>query len=132
MNIKHTTRDGQSMFISEMEDSHLSHTIRLILRKINEAKAILYNTRTDENKLKSAIYKIPKVKEEDVMSFIQKYTVMLSPYIMESTLRGISFTEELQSTFERTGKDTVTSQQFLLPDSVEDFEDYDYSNSQNF
>jgi len=125
MNVYHTTKDGSKLFISEMENSHLENTIRLMLAKVDEAKRMLYN-KSSENKFKSALYSIPEVKDRDLKEFILKYTTMLAPYIMEAMLRGINFTPELQLAYERVGKDTISRGQLLIPESVEEFEEYDH------
>lgn len=100
---KHTTRDGDTMYISQMEDSHLINTIKYIIRKGNDAKEALM---TDLSGVNSILYGSDiQVDKERMKSIIKKVPELLEPYILEAVIRSFDFTEirdSMSDFFERS------------------------------
>ena len=107
MNKIHRTEEGRRIYISQMENSNLKNTIIYILRKIENNKRIL-NSSGDMTQLKMVLYNIVKdnlIKEAgtEIKISVEK----LYPYLAEAMLRGFNFSAELQTTFDRKGKEEL-------------------------
>ena len=97
----HRTKEGKNMFISQMDDSHLTNTIKFILRKIKICKDAL-GLEIKATKLQSALYRIDeKELASQAKEEITEICETMYPYLAEAMLRGISFTTELQDLLER-------------------------------
>ncbi len=101
----HRTKEGEKMFISQMEDSHLQATINLFIKKIKDLKDAL-SMKVNVSPFKSALYAIDSTEiAENAKQRISTATSLLYPYLAEAMLRGMDYTVELQELFERTGKE---------------------------
>jgi len=93
-----------------MDDSHLENTIRMFLRKINDAKTMLDRS-VKIDSFSSALYRIsPEEVSNQARQSIVNMTEFLYPYLAEAMLRGIDFKEELQKVYGRDSKDDQTIQ----------------------
>lgn len=109
MNRVHVTKDGDRMFISEMDDNHLQNMIKLALKGIEEIKAGLRNE-VVEDKFKTALYGEGEGFDEDELTdMLERLTTNIYPYLAEIALRGINMSAELQKVFEREGRNQVNS-----------------------
>ena len=105
----HVTKEGEKMLISEMDNSHLQNTIQYILKQINIAKNML-DGKIERNEFEKAIYGNYKtIDKDELQEIIRTRAELLQPYLGEAMLRGLDFTSELQTTFEREGKIVVHS-----------------------
>ena len=118
MNKLHKTKAGDSMMISQMEDDHLSNHIKLLLRKIDSAKNAL-DANMKISKFQSAMYGVNNESlEKKASKVIKDMAEKLYPYLAEAMLRGISFTKELQKTFERSTAEIRIQVELDLLDST--------------
>jgi hypothetical protein len=107
MNIKHITKDGKEMFITQMEDDYLKEIIQLYFDRMRKAKKAL-DVKIKANKLKMALYSIDESSvAERAKGTLLKFTHEIMPYIFEACLRGMQFTKDLQELYERTGKEDL-------------------------
>ena len=93
------------MLVAEMDDQHLSNTINLIIKTIDD----LFTHLTEESTMTSRskiLYKT-RMSKEEIEDRIKESTNALKEYIFEASLRGIHFTEPLQKVFDRKGAITV-------------------------
>lgn len=105
MNKLHTTKSGETLMIAQMDDSHLTNHIKLLLRHIEQAKGAL-GANMKVSKFQSAMYGVNQESlEKKAAKKIKGIADQLYPYLAEAMLRGINFTTELQKIFERTGKE---------------------------
>lgn len=119
---KHRTREGNTIYISSMDDQHLTNTIKLFIEKINKYKTCL--NATHESNVTSAIHNVDSeyIKEKAKEELLEIHDDLLPSYILEASIRGLSFNKELSEAFERS--------EALLPDVMyleNDDEDYNYS-----
>lgn len=109
MNNLHKTKDGQIIYISEMEDSHLINTIKLKIRQINQLKSIVNGQ--SENSIKAAIYGLNyQLSKEKAKESLYEMIGSLGCYVAETVVRGNSDTirKLLTDALERDSKDTVS------------------------
>jgi len=98
----HQTRDGITIYISQMDDEHLKNTINLKLRKIAALKGI--SVKVELNEFQKALYDLSEQEfSEKQANRLRKEVGGIYAYLAEAMLRGISYTEQLQKIFERTG-----------------------------
>lgn len=130
----HTTREGQTLFISQMEDSHLINTIRAYVRKLNECKAILEAAQAvSTNVLAQAFGVASSHTLEHVRKQMLKLHQTLQPYVLVATVRSLNITKELQS-FYGTGHTPsalagISPSQYNMTDDDEDDEEYDHEHN---
>lgn len=99
----HSTKSGESMFISMMEDEHLQNTIMLYINKIRGQKDLL-GAKVNISPMKMAMYGIDTQTLVDTAKrTIQGTCTKLYPYLAEAMLRGFDYKAQLQEIFERTG-----------------------------
>ena len=122
----HTTKEGDSMLICSMEDSHLINTIKLILRHIKTASSVLCGQQSENHLIAvfSPSYSAAAQKERAEES-IRFYHRKIQPYIMEAALRGLDISALMQDAYKRSQMIPV-QQQYLLesPDDDDDDEWY--------
>ncbi len=100
----HVTRDGNRIPIALMTDDHLYNTIMYLLRQLEEAKDVINGKKLLENiddftrsiSLEERYYDEDYYKER-----AKEITEMLANYILEATIRGMDFREQLQKAFGR-------------------------------
>lgn len=117
----HKTSDGRTMFISEMEDSHLLNTINYILREIDSIKKA-YLLKQDPNLV---FYKLLSTRSrclsEEALGERLSYRIeALYPYVLEASLRGLNISSNLQETFKRTSKEEGFSGMLLEQEEEEE------------
>ena len=104
MNKRHITADGITMFISQMDDTHLKNYILLVLRGIEKAKVQLRAEEIPKDKFSQALFSDDEgYSEEELSEMISGLTEKLYPYLAETALRGLDMSEKLQEVFERNG-----------------------------
>lgn len=124
MNRIHRCNDGKTLFISQMDNSHLVNTLKLICKKVKALKqvaegvsvsknAMIYGLDTDSSKRKALCRLVESVR-------------FIEPYAAECALRGMDVTEILQSTFDRSEAEEITID-FMTNRAlqIEDDEDFD-------
>ena len=109
MNKIHKTKEGKKMYISEMEDTHLTNYIRLALKGVEKIKEQLRGT-TETDPFKIALYnKRETYDNEQLSDLLEDICDNLYPYLAELALRGIDMSEELRKVFERQGPNKIES-----------------------
>jgi hypothetical protein len=101
----HTTKDGQSMLICQMEDRHLSNTIKSFCREIEKCRKVITQPSV-ENELIAIFnsgYSQANLKEQAVNQ-LKKYHQRLQPYLGEALLRGLDLSKELKIAYGRIGQ----------------------------
>lgn len=126
MSKQHTTKDGETMLIAAMRDSHLWNTIKLICDQIEEQIVIINGEYTaDTDPFMSAMMPQSNVQAQRDMARnrLQHLVNSLPNYVMEATLRDFEDVPALlQETFRRSKKITARSQSnkpLLLDGAVE-------------
>ena len=85
---QHTTREGKTMLIGQMENSHLINQIKLLCSKIGQAKAAArgcakFDTYT------ARLYGVQLVDAETAADVVGQLAGRLLPYVFEAMLRGL-------------------------------------------
>lgn len=103
----HTDAAGRTMLVAEMSDEHLLNNIKLLLRRIKECSTYIDALDAGETPKVTALHRAaygdlynPNNKER-AKQLLNSSLSSLPKYVMEGCLRGLSFTAELQETFER-------------------------------
>ena len=102
----HITKEGKSMPISSMEDSHLINTINFHIKRLQKAKELL-NSGFKENKFINT-YQKRYINLEDVEDYIQEFDEKIAKYIYEANIRDLnirSSLDVLRNIIERDSKD---------------------------
>ena len=101
----HTTKSGVAMRICQMEDSHLDNTIKMIVRKIEEAK-LLVRSNINADSFTEALYEVDiEAISNRAKEVIPEMTEILYPYLAEAMLRGKDYSLLLQEAFERDSRE---------------------------
>jgi hypothetical protein len=104
MNKKHKTKDGEVMFISQMDDNHLKNYINLALKGLETLKNQIRKSEEPKDAFNRALYSDDEgYSEEDLSDLINEVCDNLYPYLAELALRGIDMSERLKEVFERNG-----------------------------
>ena len=104
MNKIHKTREGETMFVSEMDDNHLENYIVLSLKAIEKIKNGL-RVEQSEDAFQSALCAGSSIYDKEKLTdLLGDLTENLYPYLAEIALRGIDMSELLQNVFERNQK----------------------------
>ncbi|WGV29197.1 hypothetical protein [Halotia branconii] len=121
----HTTKDGQSMLICQMEDRHLSNTIKSFCREIEKCRKILTQP-TAENQL-IAVFN-PTYSQANLKSQAEKqlknYHQKLQPYLAEAFLRRLNLVNEVRIAYGRTER-VFNSFNIILELPVDNDDDYE-------
>ena len=108
---KHTTKEGDEMMISQMEDSHLINFISMRIEKLNNMKKLLSSNDIAVTGFQQALYDIDiKAAAKTAKVAVRKITKLLYPYIAEAGVRGLLYKGSdllniLQIGYDRIGKD---------------------------
>ena len=99
----HTTSDGDSMLVCQMNDTHLTNMIRLLCKQMVEAKALLDGGSLSGDPLLGILApqfnaKAVREKAEAAIRLIHE---TLPPYVLEASLRGIVLGTLLQAAYGR-------------------------------
>lgn len=116
--MKHTTKDGKTMLIAEMDNNHLSNTINLICSRISDIAQILDSGTPLKSMTKSQavmlnideVYK--EIDEEHLEDILHSATEHLQPYVFEASLRDMNVTPILQRTFKRSEALVIVNDSF--------------------
>lgn len=104
MFVRHTTKDGRTIRICQMDDTHLRNTIIMYLDKIKKAKETIDGDFSKIDRFNANLLGINQEKlQKKADDFIRKMTNKLYAYIAEASLRGFDFKKELQEAFGRSG-----------------------------
>ena len=113
----HTTKEGDTIAIVSMEDSHLLNTIRLMLRNARAAKEYLENP-AKKDSVVGVIYGVDRVNTLKKAEAIIQFSYEAIPrYLIVAIIRGI-YTSELFSEIQEVFGDSGSTP--LLPE----FEEY--------
>lgn len=103
----HTTKEGDSMLIFQMEDSHLINTIKLKIRHMQECRKAL---NVDLSNVDPVIrYSMPKkmdveaIKRKAAKEF-QRLHTEIQPYILCAYLRHIDLVDALNEVYGNNGR----------------------------
>jgi hypothetical protein len=84
----HTTRTGDRVAIAQMSDSHLFNTVRLIIRRLNEARIILENPQECSTVAKVLYGNASKQMKDQARDTIKSLYEILPHYVLELELRS--------------------------------------------
>ena len=134
MNRLHKTKNGRRLFISQMDDSHLTNTLSLICRNVAALRQVAEGVQTSKN---SVFYGIDSDSAKaEARHRLVNAVRLIEPYAAECALRGIDVSKELQDTLGREGKEEIqisTNSLMLESDYDEDDEDdYDEMYDEQF
>ena len=107
----HTTAEGQSLLICQMEDGHLFNTINLHCRSIKNARLVIEQGSVELPTIAKILTGNKFDYERQVINAeatIKSSHNKLQPYIVEASLRGFNISELLQDTYGRKGVDKLT------------------------
>ncbi len=126
----HTTKDGQSMLICQMEDRHLSNTIKSFCREIEKCRKVITQPSVEDQMIAifNSGYSQANLKEQAGKQ-LKIYHERLQRYLGEALLRGLNLSNELKIAYGRTGQVTNTFNITLELIEGDDDDDYgdDYS-----
>ena len=115
----HRTRDGYTMPINQMEDSHLINTIDFFIKKLKQSKEILSMKET--SKFYKSLYNTGSEDlEEQAIEYVSQFEDKIGDYIYEALIRNIDIKEyikEIQSLIERSARIIITA---LIEEPKED------------
>lgn len=112
----HRTADGQTMFISQMETSHLENTIKLILKNIKECMDMINNVNiTNSIDLLIAWVDNESIKER-AKEMLKWYHTELWKYLIEAFIRWLDLSKEFQETFGR--KDQIVADLWIFKKAI--------------
>lgn len=124
----HTNSNG-TILICQMDDRHLSNTIKAYCRHIERCRKIITQP-TAENQmiaLFNPTYSQSNVKA-DAQLALKQYHTKLQPYLGEALLRGLNLSRELKIAYGRTGQVTAVFNLTLELAAGDDDDDCDYDN----
>lgn len=114
----HNSNDGPIM-ICQMDDSHLTNTIRLFCRRITQVRAAA-QAPPDGDDYSRALYSIRKMDAETAGEINRLALTKLYPYLAEALLRGLDVREHL---VEAVGRDKgLNDQTALLTHKIENID----------
>jgi len=116
----HRTKDGQDMLVSEMEDSHLVNTIKMIIKNMQAAKNIIDQElkATDSYALLNGM---PDSKEArgKAKAFLKQSPQKLEMYIFELFLRGLDESKVRADLQEVMGRKDKIETNFFTQDQID-------------
>jgi hypothetical protein len=84
----HTTREGKTMLIAQMADSHLVNQIRFLCGQVGRAKAAARGS-AQFDAYRARLYGIEVVDAETAADLTGQIAARLLPYVFEAILRGL-------------------------------------------
>ena len=87
----HKTKDGRTMLVAEMDDSHLINTINYIILRMDDAKKMLS---FDNNDFASIVMK-RKINTDAVKERVHALYIIIHRYIVEAIMRRLEIEEQL-------------------------------------
>lgn len=121
----HITKDGQSMLICQMDDKHLSNTIKAYCREIEKCRKVVTQPSVENQMIAifSSNYSQANIKEQ-AANHLKIYHQKLQAYLGEALLRGLSLSNELKIAYGRTGQ--IKNAFGITLELVEGDDDHDY------
>ena len=108
MQTKHKTSDGSTLFIFEMEDSHLVNTIKIFCGNISTFREILDNPK-EMKKSEKILYGDSLMSESEAANKLASLTDKLAAYVFEAAIRGLNISEMLQVAYGRKTSMIITN-----------------------
>ena len=101
MDNTHTTRDGVTMLVANMEDSHLLNTIKLLCKDIEQNRLVLISD-IEETSIDYILswYDLWDLKEFAKNKIRNGYNNILI-YVLEASIRWLDISTQLQEAFWR-------------------------------
>ena len=85
---QHTTREGKTMLIGQMDNSHLINQIKLLCSKIGQAKAAARGC-AQFDIYTARLYGVQLIDAEQAADVVGQLAGRLLPYVFEAVLRGL-------------------------------------------
>lgn len=114
----HTTMNGESMLICQMENSHLINTIKVIAKVIQTSQEILQEQVKPDPLMEVLNPKYLESIKERARQELRKCHDCIQPYVMEAALRGLDVTGILQSAY---GRSTAVGSYLKLLPQVDEY-----------
>lgn len=92
--LNHKTKEGLTMPIYSMEDSHLINTIKFTLNRLNDAKNTMFRDNTSG--ISKLLYK-SGMSKNTAKDMLVNSDALLSPYILEALVRGFDVKEYVKT-----------------------------------
>lgn len=99
---KHTSNQGITVLVAEMEDDHLMNTINVFCSKIKAARIRLDSNIEISNSSKH-LYDTDKIDERAIGKSFKTLTEKVSKYVFEASVRGLDVSKKLQDAYGRKG-----------------------------
>ena len=128
----HTTKDGETIMICQMKDSHLRNTIIYLIRRMREAQTYIKSNNSDSFNMMNLVTNESNVIRVNVTMakcIIKRTHEVLPDYLFEANLRGLSMvdiTSLLQLAYSRKSA-MITNTLHILTAADEDDFDQDES-----
>lgn len=124
---QHQTRAGRVLLIAQMDDSHLGSTIKLHLRKLNEARS-LAQVQFNDDPFERALYGVKEINPEQAGEVAALIVRKMYPYLAELVLRGgdVEITDLLRDAIGRDGPLSSQAVALPAPDSWTDVDSGDW------
>lgn len=84
-NVTHITKGGNTLFVKDMDNSHLINTIRLLIRN---AEVVNLEKKENLTKVSSLTYK-KKITKTQKEVLVNKFNRHIYKYIAEASIRGL-------------------------------------------
>ena len=108
MQTKHKTSDGSTLFIFEMEDSHLVNTIKIFCNQVSTFRDVLDNPK-EMKKSEKILYGDSLMSESEATNKLASLTDKLAAYVFEAAIRGLNISEMLQVAYGRKTSMIITN-----------------------
>lgn len=123
----HTTKDGQTLLICQMTNSHLVNTIRILCNKIKSGRLTLENPQL-QSQMVQVLSNFPvKPFTQNVIRELKTHHNHLQEYVLEAALRGLDITGILQGAYGRS-KEPLPNTFPMLLEASEGEDDGGYEN----
>ncbi|MBW4687749.1 MAG: hypothetical protein KME40_22230 [Komarekiella atlantica HA4396-MV6] len=121
----HTSKDGITVLICQMDDRHLSNTVKAYCREIEKCRKVVTQPSAENQMIAifNSNYSQANIKEQ-VVNQLKIYHERLQPYLGEALLRGLNLSNELKIAYGRTGQ--IKNAFGITLELVEGDNDHDY------
>jgi len=132
INHLHHTKDGSSMLISQMTDSHLLNMIRLMSENAAKVLDSLSNSQSLPGVLGHSMRnQQERIREELLMKLNLRYDQM-APYVFDAARRGLDISKYLQSATGIVGVVPIPNSSKSLASVVDDEDDERYYDHEEY
>ena len=101
---KHVTKEGREISLCEMENSHLTNYINMVLNTAEVCKNVI-NSGPGTETITELLHGVSRKQQiHSAKAKIKEIYQLLPHYIMEASIRGIDFGARLREVFEREKK----------------------------